>query len=148
MAQTLTRLLVHAVFSTKDRVELIPPAIETELYPYIGGICREHDCTLMAGGGTANHSHLLISLSKNLALSDLIMHVKKDSSKFLKRKGIAGFGWQDGYGGFTIGESQVATLRTYIARQKERHRTVTFEEEFLAFLRKYRVEYDPRYIWS
>ena len=148
MAQTLTRLLVHVVYSTKRRVDSIPADLEPELYAYIGGICRGHECSLMAAGGTRNHSHLLISLSKNLGLSEVVMDVKKDSSKFLKRKGVDGFGWQDGYGGFTIGESQVAPLRGYIARQKERHRTMTFEEEFLSLLKKYRVDYDPRYVWD
>lgn len=148
MAQTLTRLLVHIVYSTRNRADLILPHLEPDLYPYIGGICRAHGCALLAGGGTANHCHLLVSLSKTLALSDLVMDIKKDSSKWMKLGGAGVFAWQDGYGGFTIGESQVPALKRYIARQKERHATTDFKEEFLALLKKYKVEYDPRYIWD
>lgn len=83
MAQTLTRLLIHAIFSTKNRANLIKPEIETRLYAYIGGICRNADSPLLAAGGTANHRHLLMSLSKSRSLADLMMHVKKDSSKWI-----------------------------------------------------------------
>jgi putative transposase len=150
MAQTLTRLLVHAVFSTKNRTNLIKPEIEPELYAYMGGICRNAQSPLLCIGGTANHLHLLVSLSKNTALADLMMNVKKDSSKWIKTKGtpFADFEWQDGYGGFSIGESQVDDLRGYIGRQKEHHLTVTFEEEYLAFLKKYNVPCDDRYVWG
>jgi REP element-mobilizing transposase RayT len=132
MAQTLTRLLVHAVFSTKNRTHLIKPDIEQELYAYIGGICRNANSPLLSAGGTANHLHLLISFSKSLAVADLMMDVKKDSSKWIKTKGphFHGFRWQEGYGAFTIGESQVDDVKRYIARQKEHHRTITFEQEF------------------
>lgn len=149
MAQTLTRLLVHTIFSTKNRANLIPPEIEPELYAYIGGICRNSQSVLLGGGGTANHVHLLVSLSKTGSLADLMMDVKKDSSKWIKTKAdyFAGFQWQEGYGGFTIGQSQVEDLKGYFARQKEHHCTTTFEEEFIAFLKKYDVPYDERYIW-
>jgi putative transposase len=150
MAQTLTRLLVHVIFSTKNRANLIKPEIEPELYAYMGGICRNRGSALLAAGGTANHVHLLVSLAKTIALADLLMDVKKDSSKWIKTRGasFADFQWQEGYGAFTIGESQVDDLKGYIARQKERHRTATFEEEFVAFLKKYNVPYDERYVWS
>ena len=149
MAQTLTRILIHLIFSTKNRVDLITPEIEPELYPYMGGIARNLESPALAINGTANHVHLLVSLSKNLALSKFLEHLKKDSSIWIKTKGreFANFHWQDGYGGFSIGESQVPAVKRYIARQKEHHRTVTFEEEFLAFLKKYNVPYDERYIW-
>ena len=104
MAQTLTRLLVHIIFSTKNREDLIPPDIEDELYAYIGGICRTSESSLLAMGGTENHVHMLVSLSKNIALSRLVMDVKKDSSKWIKTKGdrFGGFHWQEGYGAFDV----------------------------------------------
>jgi putative transposase len=150
MAQTLTRLLVHVVFSTKNRENTIAPDIEQELYPYLGGICRSNESPLLAIGGTANHVHLLINLSKNRALSRLVMDLKKDSSKWIKTKGagFAGFHWQDGYGAFSLGESQVAAAQRYIGAQKVRHRALTFEDEFVAFLKKYQVPYDARYVWA
>ena len=149
MAQTLTRLLIHIVFSTKDREELIPLNLEGELYAFLGGMCREKESPLLAAGGTSNHVHLLVSLSKNEALSDLVMRIKRDSTRWLVRRepACAGFHWQDGYSGFSIGQSQVEVLKRYFARQKEHHKRRTFQDELHALLNKYGVEFDERYIW-
>ena len=113
MAQTLVALLVHVVFSTKNRANLIAPDVETELYSYVGGILRERGSRLIAAGGTSNHVHLLISLSKNDALPAM-QELKKSTSKWIKtRDGCsADFQWQEGYGAFTIGASQIPVLRT------------------------------------
>ena len=150
MAQTLTRLLVHVVFSTKNRGKLILEDVESDLYRYIGGICRNQESPLFAMGGTENHVHLLVSLSKTVAMSELVMQIKRDSSKWIKSRSprFSGFQWQEGYAAFSIGESQVERVRAYIERQKLKHQTVTFEDELLAFLVKYRVPYDPQYIWT
>jgi putative transposase len=93
-AQTITQILLHLVFSTKNRVDLITPAIETDLYSYLGGITRNLKCPLIAAGGTPNHVHLLVVFGKTVTLADLLMHTKKDSSKWLKSKGIRNFSWQ------------------------------------------------------
>lgn len=150
MAQALTRLLVHVIFSTKNRGKLILEDVESDLYGYIGGICRNHESPLLAMGGTENHVHLLLSLSKNLALSDLVMQIKRDSSKWIRSRGLrlGSFQWQEGYAAFSIGESQVDRVRAYIEGQKAKHQTVAFEDELLAFLAKYRVPYDPQHIWT
>ena len=150
MAQTLTRLLVHVVFSTKARRNLIVPAIEPDLHAYLGGICRNRESSALAIGGTENHVHLLISLSKNIALSDFMMTLKKDSSKWIKTRGNAyvDFHWQDGYAAFSIGESQVGSLTEYIRGQKERHKTMSFEDELVALANRYGVAFDTRYLWS
>jgi REP element-mobilizing transposase RayT len=150
MAQTLVCLRVHVVFSTKDRLPMITPEVEPELYAYLGGTMRNLDSHCLAAGGTSNHVHLLISLSKNMALSRLMEEIKKSSSKWIKTKGTAlqTFGWQDGYGAFTIGESQVEAVQHYIAGQKGRHKKQTFEQELVALLTRYRVPYDDRYLWS
>lgn len=149
MAQTLVSLLVHVIFSTKNRVDLITPEIEPELFAYMGGILRNNQSRLLDAGGTANHVHLLISQSKNLALSDLLKDVKKDSSKWIKTKDrkFRDFHWQDGYAGLSIGQSNVAALKRYIAEQKKHHRKRTSQEEVIEFLQKYEVEYDERYLW-
>jgi len=150
MAQTLVCLRVHVVFSTKDRRPTITPETEPELYAYMAGTAKNLESRCLAIGGTSNHVHLLISQSKNIALSRLMEEIKKSSSKWIKTKGAAlrSFGWQDGYGAFTIGQSQVEALERYIAGQKERHKRQTFEKELVALLNKYQVEYDERYIWS
>jgi REP-associated tyrosine transposase len=150
MAQTLVSLLVHVVFSTKERRPMIISAVEPELYAYMGGTLRNLESRCLAAGGTANHVHLLISQSKNIALSHLMEELKKSSSKWIKTRAPAlrRLGWQEGYGAFSVGESNVEALKRYIAGQKERHRKHTFEEEMLALLRKYRVAYDERYLWS
>ena len=150
MAQTLVSLLIHVIFSTKNRVDLITPEIEPELLAYMGGILRNNQSRLLDAGGTANHVHLLISQSKNLALSALLKDVKKDSSKWIKTKDrkFKDFHWQDCYAGFSIGQSNAPALKRYIAQQKEHHRTRTFQEELIELLKKYEVEYDERYLWD
>jgi putative transposase len=150
MAQTLTRLLLHVVFSTKNRQPFITPEISTELHKYLAGIARNHDSPALAVGGVADHLHLLISLSKNIACADLLMHLKRDSSKWIKTKGpeFAAFAWQEGYGAFTIGESQIEALRRYIATQEAHHRGRSFQDEFRDLLAKYGVEYDESLVWG
>jgi len=129
---------------------MITPEVEAELYAYLGGVMKNLESHCLAAGGTDNHVHLLVSQSKNIALSRLLEEIKKSSSKWIKTQGadLKTFGWQDGYGAFTIGQSQVGALQQYIARQKERHKKQTFEEEFVMLLKRYHVPYDERYIWS
>ena len=150
MAQTLTSLLVHIVFSTKHRADLITPEIEPKLFAYIGGILNNEKSVLLASGGTMNHIHLLVSQSKTMALSDLVKDVKQRSSKWIKTQGreFAGFHWQDGYGAFTIGKSQVETLRGYLAKQKVHYQKQSFEDELREALKNYEVEFDERYLWD
>jgi putative transposase len=150
MPQSLVSLLVHVVFSTKHREALIAPEIEAELFAFMTGVLKNHDSRLLAANGTADHVHLLISLSKNVALSHLIQELKKSTSRWVKTRGLKfrNFQWQDGYGAFTVGESGVPALKQYIARQKERHQKKSFESELVEFLKKYGVEHDERYIWD
>jgi len=150
MAQTLVSLLVHVIFSTKNREPFISPSIEPELFAYMGGILKNQNSRLLDAGGTADHVHLLISQSKNVSLSSLMKDLKKDSSFWIKTKGrqFDNFHWQDGYGAFSIGHSQIAALKKYISQQKEHHRKRTFQEELMAFFDEYGMEYDVRYLWK
>jgi len=150
MAQTLVNLLVHLVFSTKNRQPLIRREIEQELFAYMAGILKKLDSAGLAINGTSDHVHLLITQSKNVALSRLVAELKRSSSKWIKTKGpeFRGFDWQDGYGAFSIGQSNAEALKDYITHQKERHKTRSFQEELLDILRKYHVAYDERYIWT
>jgi putative transposase len=149
MAQTLVSLYVHIVFSTKNRVDMIQTDVEEELWAYIGGILKNNKSKLLASNGTENHIHLLISLSKTHALSELVGDIKRDSSKWIKTFGehYQNFQWQDGYGAFSVGYTQIADVKTYIANQKIHHAETTFEDELRYFLNKYEVEYDENYIW-
>jgi len=150
MAQTLVKLYIHIVFSTKNRANLIQPEIEDELFSYIGGISNNNKSKLLAANGTANHIHLLISMNKNIELSKLVGYIKRDSSKWIKTKGNSYrlFQWQDGYGAFSVGYTQIEDVKKYIAKQKTHHEELSFEDEFRYFLNKYDVEYDERYVWD
>ena len=136
MSQTLTSLLVQLVFSTKNRERLITPEVEPDLFAYIGGILRNNQSRLLDAGGDRDHVHLLVSQSKNIAVSNLLKDVKGDSSAWIKSKGreFRNFHWQRGYGGFSIGQSNVASLKRYISGQKTHHRRVTFQDEYRKFL--------------
>ena len=150
MAQTLVSLYVHIVFSTKNRIGMIEPEIEPDLFAYIGGIANTDSSKLIAAGGTSNHVHLLVSLSKKIGLSDLIGDIKRGSSVWIKEKRshYSNFHWQDGYGAFSVGYTQLNAVKKYIANQKQHHSRKTFEDEFRYFLKKYDVDYDERYVWS
>lgn len=147
MAQTLVKVYVHLVFSTKNRGEFISAEIEKELFAYIGGVLRQKQSSLLAANGTANHVHLLISQSKNHSLSDLLRELKKASSYWIKTKDarFKNFQWQAGFGAFSIGHSQIETVKNYIAKQKEHHKTELFEDEYRKFLRKYEIDFDEKY---
>ncbi|CAN5729110.1 IS200/IS605 family transposase [soil metagenome] len=150
MAQTLVQIFIHVVFSTKNRVEMIAPEIESELFAYIGGIAANNNSKLVAAGGTANHVHLLILLSKTIGLSELVGDIKRNSSRWIKTKGDSykTLGWQDGFGAFSVGQTQVPMVKEYIANQKEKHDRLKFEDEMRMFYDKYGIEYDERYVWD
>ena len=150
MPQSLVSLLVHVVFSTKHRAALIAPEIEADLFAFMAGVLKNYDSRLLAANGTANHVHLLISQSKNAALSHLIQELKKSTSKWIKARDtkFKNFQWQAGYGAFSIGESNVPALKQYIARQKEKHQRKSFENEMVEFLRKYGIVFDEKYMWD
>lgn len=147
MPQSLVKILIHVVFSTKNRVDLIHPEIEADLYRYIHGIVENNKSKLIIGNGTANHGHLLISMGKTIDISDLVGDIKRDSSVWMKKHDKA-FYWQEGYGAFSIGESQVLRVVKYIAEQKEHHATKDFKDEYRGLLHRYKVEYDERYVWD
>ena len=121
-----------------------------ELHNYLGGICNKLDCQVIKVGGYSDHIHILCMLSKKIPLMKLIEELKSDSSKWIKNKGVEyeNFYWQNGYGAFSVNPSEIATVITYITNQHEHHRKKTFQDEYRAFLKKYKVEYDERYVWD
>ena len=147
MPQSLVKILVHIVFSTKNRTDLILPEREGPLYSYISGIVDGNNAKLIIANGTTNHSHFLVSLGRN-DVSELIGDMKRDSSLWGKKNGIPDLYWQRGYGAFSIGQSQVPAVTRYIANQKIHHQKQSYEEEFRELCRKYGVEFDERYCWD
>ena len=149
MPQSLTKVLIHIVFSTKNRRPLIQENFEHGLYAYISGIIDNQACKLLIGGGAADHIHLLVSLGRQVSISTLIGHIKRESSLWVKANGgPSDFYWQEGYGAFSIGQSQVPAVTKYIATQKEHHAKHDFQDEFRSLLPRYQVEYDERYVWD
>ena len=150
MAHSYAQCLFHCVFSTKGRRNLIPASAQDRLWAYLGGIARANDITALAVGGTSDHAHVLLSLPATMPVAKAIQLVKAGSSKWLHETipTLRGFAWQEGYGAFSIGVSQVAGTVRYINRQAEHHRTQTFEEEYIAFLRRNGVEFDQRYVFG
>ncbi len=149
MGQSLAKNYVHLVFSTKHRKPLINEEIEDELFSYLGGICNRLECKVIKVGGHVDHIHILCLLSKKIALMKLMEELKSHSSKWIKTKGeaYANFYWQDGYGAFSVNPSDIHVVFNYIENQKEHHRKKNFQKEYIAFLEKYEVEYDERYVW-
>lgn len=150
MAQSLASVLIHLVFSTKDREPFIKPAIENELHKYMAKIFRELKSPSLAIDGTPDHLHILLSLSRIIAIADIVEEIKTSTSKWMKTNGpeFKNFHWQRGYGAFSIGQSNVEALKRYIRGQKKHHQRRTFQDEYRNFLKVYQVPYDERYVWD
>ena len=148
MSQSLTQLYVHIIFSTKHRHDFITDEIKEELYSYISKILKSYNSPPLQIGGTNNHIHILCKLSKNYTLCKIIEEIKKNSSKWMKSKGIVNFFWQGEYGVFSVSQSQLEVVKKYIINQVEHHRTKTFENEFRYLLKKNRIVFDERYVWD
>jgi len=150
MGQSLVKNYIHIVFSTKQREPIIRPPYEEGLHTYLGGICNSLECRPIRIGGFTDHIHILCMLSKKMALVKLIEELKSHSSKWMKTKdrSLEHFYWQNGYGAFSVNPTEVDTVVAYIANQHEHHSKKTFQDEYRAFLEKYKVEYDERYVWD
>ena len=151
MPQSLAKILVHTVFSTKKhRPFLRDLALREELHRYLGGILTNLDCQSIIVGGIEDHVHLLSALSRTCEVATMIKEVKRGSSLWLKTKDTDAqdFAWQNGYGVFSIGFSQIGSVRDYIARQVEHHRKVSFQDEFRLLLKRYEIEFDERFVWD
>jgi REP element-mobilizing transposase RayT len=149
MSHTYCSALFHCVFSTKNRTKSIAPELQKPLGAFMAGIARKQGMNLLAAGGTDDHVHLLLSIPSSKPLAQGLREIKSGSSRWMKETGgISSFQWQEGYGAFSVGCSQVNTTLTYIARQHEHHRKHDFQAEFIAFLKKHRIDYDPKYVLS
>jgi putative transposase len=148
MSHTSGNILLHFIFSTQGRRPLIKPDFRADLFGYLGGIIREMHGTALIINGTADHVHMLLRVRPVHSSAEIARIVKTNSSRWVREKWDPGFGWQTGYGVFSVSESNVAAVTKYIAEQEEHHQQRSFQEEFVAFLKKNDVAYDERYIWD
>ena len=150
MAQSLSMVLLHIVFSTHNRQKMIPKHLRSKLHAYLAGVCRKMGSEAFRVGGTDDHVHIACTLPRTLTMAKLVEEIKKPSSSWMKQqeRDTAQFSWQSGYGIFSLGQSQLPALIRYIDDQEEHHKTNSFKEELLLFLEKYGVAYDKKYLWD
>lgn len=148
MGNTFIALYVHAVFRTKNSERVLSADVCDKLYPYMGGVVRDENMKLLAIGGTDDHVHVLLSLPADMAVSRVMQVIKASSSRWIHETfpHLSMFGWQEGYGAFSIGSSQIEATRAYIHNQAEHHRQRTFMDEYKAFLDKHGIAYEERYL--
>jgi len=150
MPQSVTKIWIHVVFSTKNRWPFLDtPEIRDEMFAYLGGACAKMNAPTIIVGGVADHVHILCQLGKN-SVSTLLGGIKKTSSKWIKGKGgaLSKFYWQNGYGAFSIGQSQLPAVKNYIQTQEIHHQKEGFKDEFRKLLKLYDVQYDEEFIWD
>jgi REP element-mobilizing transposase RayT len=151
MPQSLARIVLHVVFSTKNRTPFLQdPTMRIRLHSYMAGGLQGHGCEPILINSVADHLHLLCNLSRTMTVAGLVEETKKASSKWMKEQAAKyhDFFWQSGYGAFSVSQSNVERVREYIAEQEVHHRKVSFQDEFRALCRKHRMEIDERYVWD
>ena len=150
MPQSLSLVIIHVIFSTKDRQPLVEVARRPKLHAYLATVVRNADCECYRAGGVADHVHLAIRLSRTVTIADLVGELKTASSKWMKTQSpeLADFAWQRGYACFSVGPTDLPALEAYIDDQEKHHQTRTFQEEFRMFLKKYGVKYDEAFVWD
>lgn len=150
MPQSLARLHVHLIFSTKNREQLLSEKVSDSLHRYMATVLKNFDCPPVLINSVSDHVHILFELGRTVTVGDVVEEVKKSSSKWIKTQGagFSRFAWQAGYGAFAVSESNVAAVSKYIAGQAEHHRRKSFQEEYRAFLKRHRVVFDEKYVWD
>lgn len=147
MSHTYFQDVVHIVFSTKGRQKIIPIKMKHRLWSYAAGICKRQSVFVHAIGGMEDHIHLLLQFPPTVLISKAIMTLKVNSSRWMSSQ-MGRFAWQQGYGGFSVSKSNIAAVVRYIEEQERHHKNMTFEEEYIALLKKHEIEYDPRYVFG
>jgi REP element-mobilizing transposase RayT len=150
MPQSLSKVIIHIIFSTKEREPWLDSDIRARMQAYLATICRDLGCEALRVGGVADHVHILGTLPRTLSQAEMIERIKKTSSKWIKSIDARyhGFFWQRGYGAFSVSPSQVDSVLLYIDNQREHHRARTFQEEYRELLRRHGVEFDERHVWD
>ena len=150
MSQSLSKIYVHAIFSTKHRIPCLSSELRSDLYPYAAGVLKNMECPAIQIGGTSDHMHILCVLSKNFKPEELMEKIKTPTSKWIKTQGesFSDFHWQNGYGIFSVSQTRVQKVRAYILNQEEHHKRSTFQDEFRKFLIQYEIPYKEEYVWD
>ena len=150
MANTYTQIYIHIVFAVQGRQNSIKKENKEELQKYIAGIIRNKNQKLIAINIQPDHGHIFIGMKPNIALSDLVRDIKNNSSKFINKKNwIRGkFNWQEGYGAFSYGHSQIDAIAKYIQNQETHHKKESFKDEYLEILKKFNVKYNVKYLFK
>ena len=147
MSHSYSQDYQHIVFSTKDRLKLITQSMQPKLWSYMAGIGRNHGFLVLANGGISDHVHLLVQVPARLSAAKVVSLLKTNSSRWMTDHGMK-FAWQEGYGAFSVSKSNLGAVTRYIANQERHHRKMTFEQEFIGFLKKLGIEYDPKYVFG
>ena len=150
MPQSLSKVILHIIFSTKNREPWLEPDVRPRMHAYLATVCRDLGAELVCIGGVADHVHIVTTLPRTVSQAQLVEEIKKASSKWIKTLDTLyrGFFWQRGYGAFSVSPSQLDTVVQYVEAQQEHHRTHTFQEEYRELLRRHGVEFDERYVWD
>jgi len=150
MPQSLARLHIHLIFSTKNREPFIHDRVRDALHRYMATVLQNFDCPAGLINSVTDHVHILFELARTVSVANAVEEVKTSSSKWIKTQGneLAAFAWQAGYGAFAVSESNIAVVREYIANQQEHHRKKSFQEEYRLFLERHNVAFDERYVWD
>jgi REP element-mobilizing transposase RayT len=150
MPQSLSKVILHIVFSTKDREPWLDLAVRPRMHAYVATICRDLGGELVSVGGVADHLHIVTTLGRTISQAQMIEHVKKTSSKWIKTCDIRyrGFSWQRGYAAFSVSPSQLGATLKYLDGQDEHHRTRSFHDEYRELLHKHGVDFDERFVWD
>ena len=151
MSQSLARLWTHLIFSTKNRFPFLSDKkLRTDMHAYLAKVLHEQACETLIVNGVGDHVHALFALSRNYSIAQIVKEIKRTSSAWIKtvERRYSKFRWQSGYGAFSVSQSHVSQVRNYILHQEQHHRRKTFQDEFRAFLKKYEIEYDERYLWD
>jgi putative transposase len=150
MSQSLASIVVHVIFSTKARQPVLMPEIRNDLFSYIAAIAKNESAIVYEIGGVDDHVHVMLSLPRTMPLARLVELIKKESSKWLKRRhtSLQLFSWQNGYGAFSVSASKIPVVRKYIREQEQHHRRQNFQDELLAFLNTAGLLFDEKYLWD
>ena len=150
MPQSLSLVLIHVIFSTKDRTPFLKPTIRPNLHAYLATVARNLDCECFLVGGVTDHVHLAIGLSRTITIAKLVEQLKTSSSMWLKTQSpdLANFAWQRGYAVFSVRPTDLPALKQYISTQESHHQKHSFEDELRAFLVKYGISFHERYLWD
>lgn len=147
MSHSYAQNHIHLVFSTKDRLKLIPQAKQRELWAYIAGICKNHGMLAFAVGGMQDHAHVLFRLPPTMALAKAVNLIKSNSSRWMGKQ-VRHFDWQKGYAGLSVSSSNIPAVIRYIDNQEAHHRKRSFEQEFITLLKKHGIPFDPKHVFD